>query len=347
MKAKEKTHDKIEGTTEKIIGEKVEEKFDLVPDEFSNESFHEFVHKIVKSRFKMQDDFILKIPERFEKEFIINRVIGIQKNMEPKCTWEILSVDPDLFLPNAGLGWLSRKLETSEKSAITLSQRLVAEKTKQRGIDTLKDQIVKINDSITQLQEENLKLKKILYDIVITTDNKEKVQYLPIDIYLDTNDSQDIFSVYESIKQFNEVIGFENSFDFKAISGSWYKRFIARSKQLITDDEVISRLKEAEYGFEVNGILKQQSEIDKNQSEALLNILNSVERIPNAAIRIGSLIIVKITDKVTGDANVQVRSLSILEMHTLNKNPELLQNPRKILSTLAKEISKNKEISNN
>tara|TARA_R110001583_G_scaffold163531_3_gene315639 strand:- start:1594 stop:1929 length:336 start_codon:yes stop_codon:yes gene_type:complete len=111
---------------------------------------------------------------------------------------------------------------------------------------------------------------------------------------------------------------------------------------------VQDRLKEAEYGIEVNTILKQQSEIDKNQSEALSNIITSLKDIPNAAIRIGALIVVKLTDE-EGSVSLQTRTLSIKELHLLNKKPELLQMPKQILKALANEIDDNipPQISNN
>jgi len=117
---------------------------------------------------------------------------------------------------------------------------------------------------------------------------------------------------------------------------------VANSKEAITSDDVINRFKEVEYGVEVNTILKQQSEIDKNQSEALLNILKSVENVSNAAIRIGSLLVVKIKN-AEGEVNVQVRSLSIKELHLLNKRPELLHNPQLILTALTTELRSESE----
>jgi len=339
-----KTKEKSSLSQEKLADEKSENDSTLLPAELTNESFKSFVKNVIKFRIKLGDEFILKIPETMDNEFMINKVIGFHKDKRPKFTWEFLSLSSYQGMQEIDFTLPSKFLP---KSALTISQKAIEEKGKFREIKKLQDQIKNINESISQLQADNLKLKEDLYNLVLTSNQNEKTQFIPIDIYLDTNDPQEIFSVYESVKQFSSSIGFQFSFDFKAVSGSWYKKLVAKSKQLMTDDQVVSRLKEAEYGLEANMILKQQSEIDKNQSEALLNILKSVENIPNAAIRIGSLIVVKITDKSTSDASVQVRSLSILEMHTLNKNPELLQNPKEILYALANEISKGKEISNN
>jgi hypothetical protein len=105
-------------------------------------------------------------------------------------------------------------------------------------------------------------------------------------------------------------------------------------------------LKEAEYAVEVNTILKPQSEVEKNQSEALLNILKSLEGTHHGVIRIGSLLVVKVTSK-DGEVNVQVRTLNILELHTLNRHPELLNQPQHILSELVRIIDNQQSAEDN
>ena len=71
--------------------------------------------------------------------------------------------------------------------------------------------------------------------------------------------------------------------------------------------------------------------------------MKSVENIPKAAIKIGSLLVVKITSEY-GEVSVQVRSLSILELHLLNKRPDLLLKPTEILGALANMIEENNRL---
>ncbi len=212
-----------------------------------------------------------------------------------------------------------------------------------KEIEKLNNKIHYLNEKIEKIENENNELKEIIYSESTSYESKTKIQKIPIEIYLDTNNSKIIFGVYEAVLSFIENIGFEKVFEFKHIKGSWFKRMIVKSKIALSPDEVFDKLKEVEYGIEVNTILKHQSEIDKNQSEALLNILKSVENVPNAAIRIGSLLVVKLTTK-KGDVNVQVRSLSIKELHLLNKKPELLHNPQKIFIALTLEIKEEGEL---
>jgi len=206
----------------------------------------------------------------------------------------------------------------------------------------LTEKIETYNQEIKKIKNDSIKLKEIIYKDSSSFGSDSKIQTIPIDIYLDTEDSAIIFGIYESVLAFIDSIGFEKTFEFIAVKGSWFKRMVANSKEAITSDDVINRFKEVEYGVEVNTILKQQSEIDKNQSEALLNILKSVENVSNAAIRIGSLLVVKIKN-AEGEVNVQVRSLSIKELHLLNKRPELLHNPQLILTALTTELRSESE----
>ncbi len=198
---------------------------------------------------------------------------------------------------------------------------------------------------IEKINSENIKLKEILYSNSTSFGSEVKIQTIPVDIYIDSEDPSAIFGVYDAVLDFVSSIGFEKAFEFKAIKGSWFKKMLAKSKEAITSDKVTDRLKEAEYGIEVNTILKPLSEVEKNQSEALLNILKSIESIKSAAIRIGSLLVVKLTNS-EGEINVQVRTLSIKELHLLNKRPELLNRPQEILTALSLEIEVDSPSSN-
>lgn len=177
--------------------------------------------------------------------------------------------------------------------------------------------------------------KEIIYDLLYGKEVEYGIQYLPVSIYLDTEDPETIFKVYTAVLDFLKMLNFDVAVELKDKKGSWIKRMIYKSKEVMGSDEVRDRLKEAEYGIEVNTILKPQSEVEKNQSEALLNITKAVENAPNAAIRIGSLIVVKITNPETTDVQILARTLSIKEVHLLNKKPALLDNPQKLLNALS------------
>lgn len=216
------------------------------------------------------------------------------------------------------------------------------EESKEKDFLELSKKIYNIENQLKELVEKNDKLSEILFSDISSYGAHKTYQLIPVNIFLDTNDPNKIYSTYQATLDFLTSIGFETVVDFPEKKGSWIKKIISKSKDIITSEEVSERLKEAEYAVEVNTILKPQSEVEKNQSEALLNILKGLEGIPNAVIRIGSLIVVKVTNQ-EGEMNVQVRTLSIKELHLLNKHPELLNQPKQILSDLANLIDDSQE----
>ena len=102
---------------------------------------------------------------------------------------------------------------------------------------------------------------------------------------------------------------------------------------MVKTEEFQEKLGEAEYGLKLHTITKQQSEIDKNQAEAVSKIIDSVKDIQNAAIKIGSILIVKTT--VSNIPNIAVKNLSLKEMIELENKPSLLRSPIDLLENLS------------
>ena len=241
---------------------------------------------------------------------------------------------------NSVLGWsehsekkITKNNEDIKKSNDDLSDFFIEQ------IHDLQKQNLKTVSALEKLEEEHGQLKELLFNTITNSENVTN-QLIPINMYLDTDNNDDIYRSYQAVLDFLDVIEFKILVDFPSKTGSWLKQWISRSTRAMTSEEVISRLKEAEYGVEVNAILKPQSEVEKNQSEALVNIIKSVENIRHAAIRIGSLLVVKVTTP-EGEANIQVRTLSIQELHLVNKHPELLNQPAQILAALNRMLKMN------
>jgi hypothetical protein len=221
---------------------------------------------------------------------------------------------------------------TEQESAIEKKYQILSVE-----IENLKKELNNYRSELERTKTETNELKEIIYENSRSFGSSTKIQTIPVDLYLDTNEPTLIFEVYDAVIRYLNKTGFVKAFEFKEQKGSWIKRMIAKSIASLTGAEVIDRLKEGEYIIEVNSVLKPQSEVDKNQSEAMSNIIASLKDINNAAIRIGSLLVVKMTNN-EGEVNVQVRSLSIKELHLINKKPELLHKPQQILTALSQEI---------
>ncbi len=210
----------------------------------------------------------------------------------------------------------------------------------------LKTELSEQKSSLNNIENNILMFKELIYGDSFFGNSVQSPKNIPVNIYLDTNDKIIIRSVFKYVNEYLSISGFNTLIEFPDEKGSWFKRMVARSVGAITHDEVLERLKEGEYAIEVNGIIKTQSEVDKNQSEALSNIILSLKDVPNGVIHIGSLLVVKITTP-EGIPNIQSRTLSIKELHLLNKNPGLLKRPQDIMDALYNEIKPEKPQQNN
>lgn len=154
----------------------------------------------------------------------------------------------------------------------------------------------------------------------------------PVEIYLDTNNSEQIKNTYQSVLDFLKTKKLNVETELPDEKGSWFKRLFAKTQDLTTSEEFKEKIGEAEYGLKLHTITKQQSEIDKNQAEAVSKIIDSVKDIQNAAIKIGSILIVKTT--VSHIPNIAVKNLSLKEMIELENKPSLLRSPIDLLEKL-------------
>jgi hypothetical protein len=138
------------------------------------------------------------------------------------------------------------------------------------------------------------------------------------------------------------LLNFDLIIGLHAVHSSWFKRTLARTKDALTSDEMVVMYKEFANGLQVNAILHKQSEIGKNLSEAVLNILKGIENTPNACIRIGSVLVLKTTDASTCLPVIYVKNLTIGEMHYLTKHPTLSLQPNNIIYELENTQINNK-----
>lgn len=164
--------------------------------------------------------------------------------------------------------------------------------------------------------------------------NQEK--YLLTDIYLDTNDPELANEIYGKFNKFLDTLGFEVEDESEAIQGSWIKRVIYKLKKAFQSEQVQERIKKGEHALELITIKKTQSEIDRNQVEAAASLIQSLEKVDSAAFKIGSLILIKVTDE-NRKTKVVSRTLTTNELMILEKNIDLLNKPMELLNLLESE----------
>ncbi len=167
-------------------------------------------------------------------------------------------------------------------------------------------------------------------------------RFVPIRVYLSDADPRRIRNVSNAVRHLTETFGFTISDEFPDESGSWWKKWFVRSKEAVTQPEVVERLKKIERAVELQGLYKPQSEINKNEAEAVATILKAIESVPTAAIQAGAILLVKTSNSLNGPC-IQVKTLTQRELIHLEKNQKLLTSPQDIFSKLSELNSQDQE----
>lgn len=202
-----------------------------------------------------------------------------------------------------------------------------------RALVNLRSQDEFIKEKQNVLKEE-LHSYLVLSSLGIEVGNIPLSRFIPMRVYLPTHDENEVEVVARAIDNFARELGFEISDDFPPKISSWFKSWIGKSKDLLTQDEVQLRLKKAERALELMSLQKHQSEIDKANAEGAAKFLEAVETIPNVAAQIGAILIIKLTQR-TGESKVFTRTLSQKEMILLEEDPSILNSPENVLERLS------------
>jgi hypothetical protein len=201
----------------------------------------------------------------------------------------------------------------------------------------------KIDHAIEKVQtlENNLKLANkelhhyLMYQSVgVESQNIALDRFIPVRVYLSDDEVEDIENVTNAVTGLLDAFGFQFSDDFPAEKGSWWKKWFARSKEVITQPEVTDRLAKIERAIDIKGLHKPQADVDKTQAEAIATLIASVKDIQSVAIQAGSILLVKVTNG-KGDPCLQVRTLSTKELIYLENNQHILCKPAKIMESLS------------
>ena len=159
-------------------------------------------------------------------------------------------------------------------------------------------------------------------------------RYVPMRVYLSEADASQVEAVSGALQSFAEGSGFTISDEFPEEKGSWFKKWFGKTKEAVTQPEVVCRLEKMERALEMKRLHEPQAEIDKKQAEAVATLVKSLEGIPTAAMQIGSLLFVKLQSP-DGKPCIQVRSLTQRELVHLERNPKVLASPSDVFQRLA------------
>jgi hypothetical protein len=170
-----------------------------------------------------------------------------------------------------------------------------------------------------------------------TLDGNDPALEADFDIYLDTDDPAEAYRVVEAVDKLGELLGYDEPHEVDIRSGSFIRRAKARAVQLFSSGELWTRLYKVERAIELVALDSHQASFDSKEAEAVSALLQSLENIPQACIRLGSIFLVKFQDE-RGPV-LLVRNLSQLEMRALKKYPEIQTEPRKALEALSTAVA--------
>lgn len=155
-------------------------------------------------------------------------------------------------------------------------------------------------------------------------------------IFADTEDLGKAEKLFEGTKSLFETFGFEISEEGKIKQGSWFKenvvykiRNVFRSKEA---NELFDKTKRT---IELQQIERHQSEVNRNNMESVAAFLNSVKEIPNFAVVMDSLIVVKAT--VDSAPQLVVHKMTTKQVIAVEKDPGLKNNPLELLRLINNE----------
>jgi hypothetical protein len=211
-----------------------------------------------------------------------------------------------------------------------------------KNLHYLKDEIHQ-ESNIRQSIQEELHTYLALQSLGLDPNLVPIHRFLPVRVYLTEANQKQIEAVSDAVTRFFNALGFTISDSFPPQTGSWYKRWFAKTKEAATQPEVVKRLQKGERAIELATLGKYQANVDKEQAEAAATLLRSLDNVPNAVCQIGSILIVKVTDTEAG-TRVYTRSLTPHEMIFLERNQTLIQNPKDIFDALSKHCAEVKEL---
>jgi hypothetical protein len=160
---------------------------------------------------------------------------------------------------------------------------------------------------------------------------------ITVDIYLDTNDRVAAARVFAAADSLVRFLGYDSPFDEEIVYGSIFRRAKAVAMEAATSQEMRERLIQLERLIELKVLDSKQAAVNVQEAQAARMLIDGIADIPQACLRLGSVLVVKYED--AGGPVLLTRNLSQLEMHALERFPEIQKNPRQVLDALATAVT--------
>jgi len=131
-----------------------------------------------------------------------------------------------------------------------------------------------------------------------------------VEVSVGLSDGAHHAEVEEALRSVLDTMGLRVKYSGPAVRGSWRRRLLARAKAEAPSPEQVAAL--LERGVELRAIDQGQAEVDLKQAEAVAKLIGALDKEADAAIQIGSILLVKV------GVVYSVRTLSPVQMRLLS-----------------------------
>lgn len=172
------------------------------------------------------------------------------------------------------------------------------------------------------------------FSLGIPVDQAPLNRYVPVRVYLKEGSGDSVEGISWAVDRVLENISFVVTDDIPEEKGSWWKKWTAKSKAVLTHPEVQERLAKVEQAIELQILHTPIAKIDRDLAGAVAELIKAVENEPEAVLQVGTILILKIKGN-DGKSKVMVRTLSPKQLAVIERCPEFLKEPANVFDLLA------------
>lgn len=228
------------------------------------------------------------------------------------------------------------------------SSNLVSDVGKVYGFAGMRtDETIELQERNNELSVEldkinitNKVLNRDLHEVIykhqqgIPRQSIKEIQYLPVTVYLsDTKDEEKISLI---ISNFLDVLNIEFSDEYTTEYGSVFKRWWAATKDKVLRIDLKREQSKAVRSINNRLHNKIQSEINKNNADAMSSLITAIENDSNGIMTAGTIMVAKSTDE-HGNTHIVAKELTDDEIMDLEEQNYLLKKPSEIIKKLDSE----------
>lgn len=152
-------------------------------------------------------------------------------------------------------------------------------------------------------------------------------------VYLDTDDELVISKAIRHLDEFVETLGYDGPIDPVVERGSFIRISFAKLRRTLTSSDARDLSFKAQRALELVALESRQAEVNNKNASSVANVIHSLENIPSACIRVGSLLLVKYSGPER--PVIMTKTLSDREIRTFERYPGIQKDPKTVIEHLA------------